>query len=134
MLRELRKVPIPDADNMGKSIFAVLIACIIVGLISHVISWVILGFAVYAAIAAIAECERYRKPEKYTQGLLGFGSELWLDDATGAAAGLVLFIIAAFLDLYFVAAILTAVAAFAFFAARDIQRDAEREKEYRDRY
>ncbi|HOX30184.1 MAG TPA: hypothetical protein P5080_03460 [Candidatus Paceibacterota bacterium] len=134
MLRELRKVPIPDDDSAGKVFVAIALICWLGGWLSHAVSWAFLAFVVYAAIAAIAECAKFRNPEKYSQGLLGFGPQPWLDDATGAVAGVIVFGVAAFYDLHVIAALVASFASFVFFTARGTQRQAEREKERRERW
>jgi hypothetical protein len=132
-LKELKKIPIPDD---GKNI----IVAVIIGAVSLVLGWlihdavsqVILAAAVFIFASGVLEWEKQRIPGKYPEGFFGFGAAY--DDIGLGLGALIVFLIAAYLGLHLIAAIITIALVYLFMEMEEDRRTNEHRSQRRSDY
>jgi hypothetical protein len=132
MIKELKEMPLPDD---GKNIIAV-----IIGVVSLVLGWlihdaasqVILAAAVFIFVSGALEWEKQRLPGKYPEGFFGFGAAY--DDIGLGLGALIVFLIAAYLGLHLIAAIVTIALVYLFMEIEQERRENEHRSQRRSDY
>jgi len=129
-MKELKELPIPGD---GKNIIAVIIGAISLALgwlINDVVSQMIMAAAVFVFASGVLEWEKQRTSDKYPEGFFGFGAA---NDDVGLGLGaLIVFLIAAYLGLCLIAAVITIALLYLFMEMGEDRRENEYRSQRRD--